>query len=136
MMFLRALSLAVLCFSGPHISMADSRGFTGNMILTNCGADQTSFAYGVCSGYILGAMNGITIGAVAVVASLVDEDSNPTVAPDEVAQDSIGICHVNEGVSAQQYVDIVVLFIENNPKLRHHTGEILVLLALKEAFPC
>lgn len=106
------------------------------MILTNCDADQSSFAYGVCSGYILGAINGITIGSVAVVASLADENSNPPVAAEKIAQDSIGICHGIEGVSAQQYVDIVVLFIENNPKLRHYTGEILVMLALKEAFPC
>lgn len=135
-MLLRVLSLAVLCSSTPSVAPADSKGFTGNMILTNCDADQSSFAYGVCSGYILGAINGITIGSVAVVASLADENSNPPVAAEKIAQDSIGICHGIEGVSAQQYVDIVVLFIENNPKLRHYTGEILVMLALKEAFPC
>ncbi len=136
MKLLRVFSLAVLCFSMPSVAMADTRGFTGNMILTNCGADQRSFAYGVCSGYILGVMNGITLGSVAALATLLSENSNPSIAPEEVAQDSIGICHGIEGVSAQQYVDIVVLFIENNPNVRHYAGEILVMAALKEAFPC
>jgi Rap1a immunity proteins len=45
------------------------------------------------------------------------------------------ICTPNQ-ITIGQEVDVVSLYLKNNPKLRHFTASSLVWLALKDAFPC
>lgn len=39
-------------------------------------------------------------------------------------------------VTAGQLVDILCKYVEDNPNKRHHSGELIALASLNEAFPC
>jgi hypothetical protein len=46
-----------------------------------------------------------------------------------------GYC-LPQGVTAGQMADVVGVFLEKRPEVRHWNGERLVAAALREAFPC
>jgi len=48
---------------------------------------------------------------------------------------TIKICIPNN-VSYFQSVKIVIKFLENNPSMLHHIDNHLIVIALKDAFPC
>jgi hypothetical protein len=40
------------------------------------------------------------------------------------------------GVTSQQAVDVVTMFLRDNPQIRHNRASTLVVQAMKKAFPC
>lgn len=85
--------------------------FTGNRFLTGCSDYMTSpryFLSGLCLGYLRG-INDMNEPAYYCL---------PT------------------GWSYEQLMDTVLAYLRGNPDKRHHHAGVLIMIALKNAFPC
>lgn len=101
----------LMMLAGPTIAFV-----SGNELTAQCvSADRQQQSH--CSGYITGAMDGIsiseTISTPGTHSFCVPAIANPT-----------------------QIVDVVKNYIRNNPAQRSRTASAIVYLALREAFPC
>jgi hypothetical protein len=117
-------------------SVGPCRALDGNELLHTCadglrGIDQASrsinaqqvMSAGWCTGYILGVQDGY-------VRRLIDTHTGVA----ELV--AFGICHPPEGVAHEQSLRIVVKHLREHPQHLHLSGELLVIEAMRAAFPC
>lgn len=109
----------VLAASFPTVVAA----VTGNEFLTRCGSDD-QFTIGWCAGHVSGVQEGLFIGASVAGAKSSDEADRIT-----------GYC-APESSNLEQARDISVSYIKNHPETRHLMSGMLIMLALREAWPC
>jgi hypothetical protein len=108
------VGIAVVTSSIWPVTATANGGINGNKLLEYCGTEPNqnapaTYGTGVCNGYI----EGVTDMEVAMH----------------------GICPP-EGVTNGQSFDIVIKYLVDNPKMRNLDGEMLIFLALDDAFPC
>jgi hypothetical protein len=101
-----ALAALTVVVALGHAPVVHAEAMTGNMLLQICTNKYSSYD-SYCRGYILG----IT----------------------EVLTDS-RIVQIPAGTSDNQLKDIVVKWLQANPKVRHHSGLELVATALGQAY--
>jgi len=88
---------------------------TGNELYGQC--TGTSEEQLICLSYITGVADGMTVTQV-------------------VYEPSPGFACIPDGVNRQQVRDIVVKYMTNNPESRHMHAGAVIIVALKNAFPC
>jgi len=114
----RGIALAVILFSW----CAGAFATTGNELARFCGVTEGGPANrAICGGYIAG---------VYETALELAKAATPT-----GAQRRIGICAA-EGVTSEQFEDVVKSHLRRTPATRHLPAPGLVLRALETAFPC
>lgn len=87
---------------------------TGNDFLTHCSDYQKpSFTSGICFGFLEG-----------------------FIARDYLPSGEQAACLPSPSPTNQQIMDVVLLFLRNNPTYRHREMGVLTWHALHEAFPC
>lgn len=89
---------------------------SGNSLLEICRNLNNGYPSGECRAYISGAIDASTLDALA-------------------QKRTMSYC-LQEGMSTRQLRDIIVLYMEGNPGIRHHGGALMIHNALVEAFPC
>lgn len=85
----------------------------GNSLLADCRAAPNSFTHGFCMGFTTAVASALSHGPVA----------------------SYRAC-IPDGVTYGQLMEVVTLYITNNPQLRHTGAASLSASALQDAFPC
>jgi hypothetical protein len=90
--------------------------YSGNELLRDCTHDNVKASKSFCLGFIAGTWSGALIEG-----SVYHPDKPNFVIPSEA--------------DLRQLRDIVVKFLNGHPEQRHLAAGVLVLLALKEAFP-
>ncbi len=65
------------------------------------------------------------IMALGYVMGVFDSQRSSTVCPP-----------VNSGITAGQMRDVVKNYLDRNPQHRHHTGDLLTVVALSSVWPC
>ncbi len=107
---------------------------SGNEIAAACDhLDEADIRGGYCIGYIIGAWEGIKIGAFEV---LIVSGANGTAEElDGMVNSILGIC-APVRVERGQIVDVVVRYFEENPADRHLPARSLIREAMVESFPC
>jgi len=85
---------------------------TGNKLVEHCKDKDAYFGSGFCHGYIAG------VGSMLTWASEINR-----------------IC-IPDGVTGGQVVSIVRKYLKENPESLHESGDLLVTIALRKAFPC
>ena len=109
-MIKKLVTLAALAMLlGSPTSYAD---YTGNNLVEHCKDKDAYFGSGFCHGYIAG------VGSMLTWAS----ERNRICIPD--------------GVTGGQVVSIVRKYLKENPESLHESGDLLVTIALRKAFPC
>ena len=98
--------LAVIFITISTASFAQVQFFTGNKLKAECNTDKF-IGQGICMGYITGVAD----------------------------SQAIHICAPG-GVTLGQYESIVKKYLDENPAQLHKDADVLVLTALKHAFPC
>ena len=91
----------------------------GNELHGNCEV-EAPFDQGICLGYIAGAASMLVDLQTAGVV-------RPLTSP---------ICVPQAEVQAGQITDVVKKYLREHPENRHFGGAVLVIMALREAFPC
>jgi hypothetical protein len=110
----------------PKETLAD-----GNRLLTYCKAMERYNETGVVDnefsvGFCLGAINGVRT-SVEFTRKLLEESRNTR---------SLMACIPKNGVTLEQTIRIVLRYLESHPADLHYSEGILIMFALKEAFPC
>ena len=90
-------------------------GLKGHDLLRLCTSDARSRELNFCFGYIEGIRDGLVWLAAA-------EKSKPSVA-------------ISGKMTREQLTDVVVKYLKEHPERRDRAAGILVLIALKQAFP-
>tara|TARA_R110001599_G_scaffold262279_2_gene462738 strand:- start:361 stop:747 length:387 start_codon:yes stop_codon:yes gene_type:complete len=121
----------ILCLvGGPLVGQTAS----GNEIAAACeNTDNADVKTGYCIGYIIGAWEGMKIGAFQML--IVGGVTGSTSELDQTANNLLGIC-LPEGVERGQIVDVSTNYLANNPAKRHLPARSLIRDALAESFPC
>ena len=104
---------------------------TGNELLTICEQTDQLAQQGFCTGYILGALEGIKWG-VSMPLFLMGQKTNEADSNGDVL---LGYCMPGEATLGQQR-DVVIQFLMQNPSTRHGSARSLIQDAYKAAFPC
>lgn len=104
---------------------------TGNELLTICEQRDQLAQQGFCTGYILGALEGIKWG-VSMPLIQIGQETNEA---DSNGNVLLGYCMPGEATLGQQR-DVVVQFLLQNPSTRHGSARTIIQNAFKAAFPC
>lgn len=112
-------ALALTLFQ-PASSMA---GVTGNLITRICESSQEE-VQSLCVLYFRGLIDGMEIGRIAVARDL-EQDT-------EFLR---SFCPAEE-VEHQQFIDVVLKYLEDNPEIRHKDVGPYAFVAWHRAFPC
>lgn len=114
---------AVLLFVGVCLVSPPAGALTGNTLYEHCKEKdkktRDNFKYGACIGYTRGLIDGHEQALKMLKES------------GEVAK----YC-MNESVTLEQTIDVILKYLSENPKDRHWGAEVLGLYALILAFPC
>lgn len=89
---------------------------TGNTLLAEC-RSESEFKQAICLGFIMGAAEALLVFKHAVPGQS-ELFCNPP------------------SVTTGQLQDIVIFWLEDNPVERHNSASALILLAMRDAFPC
>ncbi|MBC8267155.1 MAG: hypothetical protein H8E36_00205 [Rhodospirillaceae bacterium] len=103
-----------------EISTAEAGYKEGNDIHRHCSQQESEFYTGVCLGYITGA---------------VDVLSDAKFAGAFINDFEIGCWSIAE-IELGQLIDIVKKYLVDHPEERHNIATLIVLSAIREAFPC
>jgi hypothetical protein len=107
---MKKLSLLLL-LALPLVANSQGGNFqSGNKLKTHCAQKDSIFDSAFCMGYIIG---------------VADNNSFLICAPGG-----------SGGVTQGQFTDIVKKYLNDNPAQLHRDADVLVLDALKQAFPC
>lgn len=124
---MKRLAVLVLLSSGP----AWSQNMTGLEVMSTCRvlkSDAGDARAGYCLGYLAGAWEGIRQGAALSLGSGGAGGSGKVDA-------FLGVC-LPSGTTSQQMIDAFVTYIEVYPERRNDAAQVLLLSALREAYPC
>jgi Rap1a immunity proteins len=105
------LLLAILWMGSAHEAQAQAK--TGNELYDFCSAPSGDYSEGFCYGYIIGVLEMLPM-------------ASPKISSDICAK----------GVTNHQAVDVIVMFLKNNPSIRQYPADVIVGVALEAAFPC
>lgn len=108
-----------------------SQSVTGNQLLDNCsgsGIERTAY----CLGYLSGVNEGLRLG---VILPLLAEGGSTADELNAHANAYLLTC-IPDNVTNQQNMDIVTRYLQDNPSTRHQPAHVLVIMAMREAFPC
>lgn len=111
-------SLAVICEAQTSFAYMN-----GNRLLEQCeaGTQQEKL---FCSGYVAGVMDGqITL-------------FNSLNAATKAQGNSTGYCLPKGGIEVGQGVRVMIKWLKDHPEKLHVAGDILIGMALEDAFPC
>ena len=109
-----------LVFGLLVISPAEAGYKEGNDLHRHCSQTASDFNTGICLGYITGAVDVLSDAKLAGVYKNGFD---------------IGCWSVTE-IELGQLIDIVKKYLVDHPEERHNVGTLIVLNALREAFPC
>lgn len=113
-----ALALTTVC------SPQDSSGYMdGNMLLEKCDPASSSLDKTECLGYVAGVMD----AAVTMLDSL--KAASPTKVPPMY-------CLPTGGVQLGQAGRVTLKWLKDHPEKHHLRGDVLVMMAMSDAFPC
>ena len=118
-----------LMMTGPAVG----QGMDGNVLLDRCRSGDL-VPKSLCAGYITGVNDGARFGYATAIFHY-DRDSFFTAGLDRTVSRRIEYC-LPENSTVRQTVDVVVDFLARNPQRRHEPGSVLIIDALKNAFPC
>jgi hypothetical protein len=108
----KLLMLAALLILPCGMARAD----TGNDLLRHCQDDETNyFSSGMCLGYVSGAID-------ALLANMYAQKTCWFELPGESTN--------------KQLVDVTVKYLTDHPEQRQYLASVLVMVAMREAFPC
>ena len=125
------LLAVLLCMASAPLAAQTA---SGNEIAAACDhLDEADIRGGYCIGYIIGAWEGIKIGAFE--ALVVSGAKGTAEELDGMVNSILGIC-APVSVERGQIVDIVVGYFEENPAIRHLPARSLIREAMVESFPC
>jgi hypothetical protein len=130
---LGALAIGLVAtFAGTRIGFAQSNHFTGNDLLNQCRFAERSLddpdsldrdgwiSASLCGGFILG---------IANVLNILGHDYK------HGPPHRFAIC-LPPGGTPEQLVNVVMKYLRDNPATTNESGAVLVMVALKIAFPC
>ena len=83
--------------------------------------------------YVIGLSQGVGAQAVMIAAQMKPEANAETVI--DFARNITPFC-TPDNSNYRQMVDVVSSFLTNRPEQRHEDASVLVIKALREAFPC
>lgn len=116
-----------IIISFSEVAFAQSGNETGNTLLEKCTSNNVAYNT-VCTAYI----SGVTHGALELVFFL-----------DEVLPEQKKIWELSPGKfclptnsTRGQVKDVVVKYLQDNPKYRDAPASYLILKAIKQAWPC
>lgn len=123
-----SLLVGVLCTLTFHsFTWAAEEKFDGNELIKLCNVSELS-----CMFFSQGIVSGFTWGAARMATHLGTKTlEDAALMADEV----IPFC-IAKNVTRQQISAVVLKYMSDFPESRHFGADILVLLALKKAFPC
>lgn len=107
--------------------------YTGNDLHRDCSQGANGRHEVGCFSYILGVWSGISYGVAIGVYSAHDELNQAS--GRVITSEHTKVCFP-DGIKWPQVIDTVTQFIAANPPRRHEVAEILIVDALREAFPC
>lgn len=121
---------AVLFLIGSSLAAttpAKADFYSGNLLYRDCTAERGEATYyqsiAQCTGYIMGTHDALsTAGEYLSYAAEIDPP--------------LRLICVPETVEAGQLRDLVVIYLRDNPANRNLSAGLLVMLALREAYPC
>lgn len=128
----KVIFAAMLVAAGP----ATGQSITGNELLRACEAQDLGILDGFCTGYILGAWEGMSWGTFAVFHII---GAGPAEGGTEAANDfmeTILQACPHADVENSQLVDVVTRHLVAHPEIRQQSARSLIHVALMEAFPC
>lgn len=125
-------TLTAVFASMLQANFAFSQTIDGNTVYGACKA-TSDIQQGFCVGWMLGQIEGSSMGAFIVLNQLGEYDTAADVNP--VINLFLGRC-IPDTASNQQLQDVVVRYLEQHPETRHQPARLLASLALGEAFPC
>jgi hypothetical protein len=125
-----ATLLCVVLWASPVASQTSQ----GNDLLEACSMPDNLAAEGYCIGYVVGAIEGMKLGAVSVLAFIAPEQSGVEHL-DRMSNIALNFC-IPADASNRQLVEVVVKYLRENPETRHETARTLIHSALVESFPC
>lgn len=109
-----AMMVGVICSQHSRAS-STGEGITGNQFIKLCN-EAPRYDEGECFAYILGTYHGFTI------AERLHDVEPLTCVPNTVTMDQLS--------------EIVIKYLRNNPQSRHLPARGLVMIAIRNAFPC
>lgn len=115
------LALALTAATATTASHAD---VNGNGLLELCGDPRESNGHNLCAFYSLGVVDGLEFGAAGAAGRTgLDTSAVKTICPPA-------------GYTGIQLADIVLKWLEDNPANRAEHGALVVIRAMRDAFPC
>lgn len=121
----------ILCLAGAPLAAQTA---SGNEIAAACKyLDEADVRGGYCVGYILGAWEGMKLGAFQMLLASGAEGTTDEL--DRAVNVLLGVC-LPDTVERGQITDVAIKFFEDNPAQRHVPARALIAIALKAAFPC
>lgn len=126
------LVTALVTGNGFVSAGAQAQQINGNSLYEACRSENSVMA-GFCIGYLIGVIEGRSIGAFQVLARL--ESSENTEDANSLINHFLGHC-IPDTASNEQLRDVAVEYLSKNPSIRHETARMLVWQAYVEAFPC
>ncbi len=119
----------ITIFGWPLLASAQTT--SGNDVYEACTATDDGRT-GFCYGYTIGVWEGVKIGAAAVLRQT---DAVANTEMDGFVNTLLGVC-VPPKVSNRQIIDIYTQHLANHPAMRHNSARLVIIAALKDAFPC
>ena len=129
---MKLLVLGTLFLTATPFVHAAATAFDGTGLLTHCEAairladrQQPNDGDAQSGAYCLGFVNGIMEMATDTAVTLVNSDHRTSLP-----------CAPAEGLTTGQAVRVVLKYLNLHPETLHKSAQLLVVVALREAFPC
>jgi len=100
-------------------STAEATFKRGNDLFRECNAERETFSKGVCIGFIQAVVGGFVWNF-----------------KEGVFKDFVPKICLPKGATTAQLTDIVRKYLTDHPENRHYNAESLVILSVRNAFPC
>lgn len=112
-------------------STAYSQQVSGNELFSFCSKDDP-YSRGKCLSYI----DGVLDGSTNILDYFYDHLSESDAVIRKLIRNSKGFFCFPENVTKGQTIDVVKQYLEKHPQERHQNASDLLLISLKEAWPC
>jgi hypothetical protein len=128
---IRLLVLVTLFLAATPFVHATATTFDGNELLSKCEAAERWVTHQgtdddpANGSYCLGFIDGVMLLATDTTVRLVDSDHRSSLP-----------CAPAEGLTTGQAMRVVLKYLNSHPETLHKSAQLLVVLALREAFPC
>jgi hypothetical protein len=119
-----------------------THGYSGNQLLELCEGDpaENGLSAGLCTGYVVGVVNGLSLMANYSAHNVLEALEIPEEERDELFVRyftlHLGFCPPKEGVEEEELQTIAIHYLKEHPEQLDLASELLIHMALMEAFPC